>query len=249
METSTSAGNWGIGRPKDPFIYENFTRHEKRGNKTRHWVLKCNYCSSLAEHRDARCLQHLASPDRCPRAPQDARNKANSLMVAKAGLSEDSVPALSGNKRKLDEFLEQPFTKEEVSEANVKLFRFIVHANIPFIAAKDDFFLEFAEHLRPSYNPPSPYTLTHTVMAGEESRVYLFELDRLKSKRNLTIMVDGWDDRLWRSVYGVLATQRGDFPSVLQSNDSLVPMLRLIGTPVCRWLSPSMTWMVLVRCR
>ncbi|KDQ15260.1 hypothetical protein BOTBODRAFT_108857 [Botryobasidium botryosum FD-172 SS1] len=61
--------------------------------------------------------------------------------------------------------------------------------------------------------------LTHTIMAGEESRVHLFELDRLKSKRNLTLMVDGWDDRLRRSVYGVVTMQRGDFPSVLGLHD------------------------------
>ena len=54
---------------------------------------------------------------------------------------------------------------------------------------------------------------------AEDIRVQAIELARLGKKFSLTVMVDGWDDAVRRSLYGTLACERGDTPSMLGLED------------------------------
>ncbi|KAJ7120599.1 ribonuclease H-like domain-containing protein, partial [Mycena crocata] len=53
----------------------------------------------------------------------------------------------------------------------------------------------------------------------EAADVFLKDSDRLKSSNLLTLLEDGWEDRLKRSVYGVVAAGMGMFPILMSLND------------------------------
>ncbi|EPS95959.1 hypothetical protein FOMPIDRAFT_1077798, partial [Fomitopsis schrenkii] len=53
----------------------------------------------------------------------------------------------------------------------------------------------------------------------EEARVHLQEVARLKKRESLTLMTDGWEDRLRRSIYGTLLAEVGFRPVVLGLED------------------------------
>lgn len=49
----------------------------------------------------------------------------------------------------------------------------------------------------------------------EAAQVKLEEEARLKSSNHLTLLIDGWEDLLKRSLYGFVAAEAGKFPVVL----------------------------------
>jgi len=75
------------GRPVEKIIDENFTRLEKKDDKSNRWFWKCNHCTDAPpiEGRDGNLQGHLIDPlaVKCPNAPQDVRQQArNSAMGA-----------------------------------------------------------------------------------------------------------------------------------------------------------------------
>ncbi|KAF9232025.1 hypothetical protein BU15DRAFT_55483, partial [Melanogaster broomeanus] len=99
------------------------------------------------------------------------------------------------------------------------LTRFFVHANLPFLAADNLFFHSFLNAIRPSYVPPSRYVLSHNLLDTEAVRVQQEEIDRLKGRKNLTLLLDGWEDLLKRSLYGSVAVEVNKHPIVLSLED------------------------------
>ena len=97
--------------------------------------------------------------------------------------------------------------------------RFLIHAGIAFRSAEHAYLRKWAEILRPTYTIPSRYTLVQTMLPSEEARGEKLERERLKDKNFLTLMTDGWDDSLHRSVYGSLAAEVGTRPIVLGLSD------------------------------
>jgi len=53
------------------------------------------------------------------------------------------------------------------------------------------------------------------LLPEEEARVTLIEAERLRMMKYLTMMIDGWDDRVRRSIYGSLVSQLGERPIIL----------------------------------
>ncbi|KAH9904626.1 uncharacterized protein B0H18DRAFT_860212, partial [Fomitopsis serialis] len=53
----------------------------------------------------------------------------------------------------------------------------------------------------------------------EEARVHLREIQRLHDRESLTLMTDGWEDKLKHSVYGTLLAEVGFRPAVLGLED------------------------------
>ena len=94
-----------------------------------------------------------------------------------------------------------------------------MHANIPFSVTGNWYFLNWLDELWPSYNPASRYVLSHSIMASEECRIQLEDIGRLKDRKRLTFLIDGWEDKLKRSLYGVIAAEVHQFPVVLSLTD------------------------------
>ena len=94
-----------------------------------------------------------------------------------------------------------------------------MHANVPFSVTGNWFFLNWLDEIRPSYSPASRYVLSHSIMASEECRIQLEDIARLKDRKRLTFLIDGWEDKLKRSLYGAIAAEVQQFPVVLSLAD------------------------------
>ena len=79
---------------------------------------------------------------------------------------------------------------------------------------EDPYYVNFIRTLRPTYVLPSRNVFTTYLLPAEEARVTLIEEQRLRMKY-LTTMVDGWDDRVKRSIYGFLITGPKERPVIL----------------------------------
>ena len=88
-----------------------------------------------------------------------------------------------------------------------------------FHAAGNPFLHAWLNKLRPSYQPPSQYVLSHTIMDVEAARAQVEDMTRLKARKHLTLLFDGWEDRLQCSLYGTVAAKRGEPPSVLSLDE------------------------------
>lgn len=84
-----------------------------------------------------------------------------------------------------------------------------------FRSAEDPFLHEWLDVIRPSYTTPSRYVLSHTIMDAEAARIQIEDIARLKATKRLTLLFDGWNDKLRRSLYGSVASQLGEPPIVL----------------------------------
>ncbi|GLB43923.1 hypothetical protein LshimejAT787_1501070 [Lyophyllum shimeji] len=112
-----------------------------------------------------------------------------------------------------------PLTEAQKQRADVKLFRFIVHMNIAFSVTENWYFNDFLRDLRPLYVTPSRYVILHSIMDSEAARVRLEELERIQKRSKLTYLIDGWEDLLKRSLYGSVAAEVGQYPTVLSLED------------------------------
>jgi hypothetical protein len=56
-------------------------------------------------------------------------------------------------------------------------------------------------------------------MDGEAARVQIEEVERVKQRKRLTLLIDGWEDKLKRSLYGTVASEVNQYPVVLALED------------------------------
>ena len=167
---------------------------------------------------------------------------SNPDMPTSSGLEAPSTQIVASKKRRtigsMDQFVDRPLSSQEEADANVMffrfviyifnlfggvvlhlIFRFLVHANVAFRAAENPFLHAWLNKLRPSYQSPSRYVLSHTIMDAEAARAQVEDITRLKSRKRLTLLFDGWEDKLRRSLYGTVAAERGEPPCVLSLDE------------------------------
>lgn len=94
-----------------------------------------------------------------------------------------------------------------------------MHANIPFNVVENEFLIAFLYALRPMYTCPSRFVLTHTILDAESARIQIIEESALKSRNNLTMLCDGWDDAAGRSVYATVVVEVRRPPVLLGLTD------------------------------
>ncbi|KAF7372617.1 DUF659 domain-containing protein [Mycena venus] len=195
------------------------------------------------EGRDNNLPNHLADSRKCQSAPATARAEALRFMADKkketapanatqsqpadiAIIDVDAEPTaeLTRKKRKtvqgtLSSFLDQAMTTTQKNSADRKLLRYIIHANVAFVNVENPYLADFLRDLRPTYEAPGRYALTKDLLDSEAADVFIRESERLKSSKLLTLLEDGWEDRLKRSIYGVLAAAIDTFPIVMSLDD------------------------------
>ncbi|KAF7350255.1 DUF659 domain-containing protein [Mycena venus] len=128
----------------------------------------------------------------------------------------------SRKKRKLgtlDGFVDHPMSTAQKNRADRKFLRFVIHANISFVSSENEYLNDFLHDLRPSYDAPHRFPLTHTLLDAEAADVFLREADHLQTSRLLTMLEDGWEDRLKHSIYGTVAAGIDSFPIIMGLND------------------------------
>ncbi|KAJ7080858.1 hypothetical protein C8R44DRAFT_754211 [Mycena epipterygia] len=218
------------GRKAPSFYTNHFTRGEKKAGKSKCYYWSCNYCGdeegscgAKLEGRDNIPPNHLPDSRSCPNVPSAVRNKALRHMAGKKKTSDPDKAAASQTgsnisifdvdatneltavaprkKRKalngtLDGYIDQVLSPTQQNSADRKLFR-----------AEDPYLSEFLHDLRPSYDAPKRFPLTHTLLDAEAS------------SKLLTLLQDGWEDRLKRSIYDVIAAGIDSFPIVMSLDD------------------------------
>ncbi|KAJ7593573.1 hypothetical protein C8J56DRAFT_1043379 [Mycena floridula] len=219
----------GSGRQASDLYTANFTRLELRPGKSRRYDWSCNHCtegSETIEGRDNKLAIHLSNPKACPNAPSSVREAARVFLMGKAVRAGTVQIVKSTKKRKstttLDSVVDYPLTEAQLGHIlimNEYLYTFIVHANIPFAASENWYFHAFLDELRPSYPAPSRYVLSHTLMDSEVAWVQTEEIAQLQGRRNMTLILDDWEDKLRRSLYGTIAAEVGNYPVVLSVED------------------------------
>lgn len=99
------------------------------------------------------------------------------------------------------------------------LTRFLVNKRISFRSADDPFLLQWIAVLRSTYDVPSAFRITQTLLPAEKERVEEHEKKKLKTRKRITLLIDGWEDCQRRSIYGTMAAQRGETPVLLELED------------------------------
>ncbi|KAG2352010.1 hypothetical protein BDR07DRAFT_1344780 [Suillus spraguei] len=205
------------GRPLNTLIENNFKKGNATSAKSNRYWWTCNYCNARINGRNNNLFEHLTDAVKCSNRPQETRREALQHLMKKPGGEkvapmastailggdEGSMNASSSSplvvesgvvapvrKRKkttLDGFVDHPLTKDQKAGADIKFLRFFIHANIPFYAGGDFYLRQFLNEIRPSYTAPSRYVLSHNLLDSEAAIVKLEEIDRLKSRRLLTL--------------------------------------------------------------
>jgi len=52
-------------------------------------------------------------------------------------------------------------------------------------------------------------------MDGEAARVQIEEVERVKGRKRLTLLIDGWEDRLKQSLYRTVTSEVNQYPVML----------------------------------
>lgn len=61
--------------------------------------------------------------------------------------------------------------------------------------------------------------MSHNLLDAEASRAHIEECEQLKRGKCFTIITDGWEDLMKRSLYGTIAARVGELPVVLSLDD------------------------------
>ncbi|KAF7344781.1 DUF659 domain-containing protein [Mycena venus] len=94
-----------------------------------------------------------------------------------------------------------------------------IHAQVAYLNVENPFLHDFLRDLRPTYELPGRYALTHDLLDAEAADVFLRETERLQLSKLLTMFKDGWEDRLKRSIYGCVAAGIDTFPIIMSQDD------------------------------
>ena len=95
----------------------------------------------------------------------------------------------------------------------------MIHSNSSFRTAEDVYLQEFLNAVRPSYVLPSRWMLSHTLLDAEAARIQAETIQNIQNRQSLTLLIDGWEDLLRRSVYGTVLAGVGEYPIILSLDD------------------------------
>lgn len=205
------------GRPISK-IWEWIIKGDPVPNSKGYYSATCSFCEfHWTTAKVAKLKRHLAYD--CSKI--DSETKINVLMMLTIN-NEDSEDdgattsittstTKSSKKRKssdtrsqtcIDDHYENfptPLVKED--QINKALAKMFVCCNLPFSLIEHPFFIEFIKILRTTYNLPSRWVLTETLIIQEISRITLKVKRIIDEENNLTIAFDGWTNSTGQSIY------------------------------------------------
>ncbi|CAB4443081.1 unnamed protein product [Rhizophagus irregularis] len=86
-------------------------------------------------------------------------------------------------------------------QINKVLAKMFVCCNLPFALIEHPFFIEFVKTLCTTYNLPSRWVLTETLIIQEIFRINLKVNKIINEENNMTITFDGWTNSTEQSIY------------------------------------------------
>ncbi|KAJ7120598.1 hypothetical protein C8R43DRAFT_900676, partial [Mycena crocata] len=138
------------------------------------------------EGRDNNLPNHISDTRKCSHSPSSARAEALRVVASKKPLAETvqsvsaapvidvdsitspgipaTVATVVRKKRKLqtgtlDGCIDQAMNETQRSNADRKFLRYLIHANVSFRSAENEYLTDFLHDLRPSYDAPKRYVL------------------------------------------------------------------------------------------
>ncbi|KAL4062632.1 hypothetical protein V8B97DRAFT_1920845 [Scleroderma yunnanense] len=217
-EVSTS---WR-GHPPPTIVTENFQQIGKVNNKSNCWYYECIHCSTSEgtgphiKSHDNNPIQHLTNPANCPNVPAAVHNAAQTYLATKSAEVAlpnsasvlDSVAMDTGVEGTLESTSHTAGQKPSTGKhSQDSLLGYVNYS--PLTKAQH-------EHMNVKlFCPASCYVLSHSIMASEECWIQLEDIERLKDRKQLIFLIDGWEDKLKQSLYGATAAEVHQFPVVL----------------------------------
>ncbi|KAH7904807.1 hypothetical protein BJ138DRAFT_984466, partial [Hygrophoropsis aurantiaca] len=148
---------------------EDSTRIQGRDNNLVNHLIDHQRCPNCpAENRqDARVFlagKSLANPSIAQPAviaPGITASIASSSTSAQSVTSSTSTVIARKRQRNgtIQGYIDHALSSAQQTTANVKLLRFLIHANIAFRATENPYFRQFLNEIRPSYTAPSRYVI------------------------------------------------------------------------------------------
>ncbi|KAJ7216543.1 hypothetical protein GGX14DRAFT_562111 [Mycena pura] len=176
------------GRKVDPFYDAHFTIVATKDDKLKRRIYSRNYCGTDLEHCDNRLASHLAGAEKCKKAPVTAHTGAHILMAAKK----------SGKQAAPDS--ESDESPETVSDA------------VATVTCAEP---SSSKPPKKKQKQSRQNTMSTLFLDSEHNWVHLELVDMLMSwSYSGTLLINGWEDELHRSLYGTAAA-RVDEPTIV----------------------------------
>ncbi|PKY60709.1 hypothetical protein RhiirA4_484713 [Rhizophagus irregularis] len=202
------------GRPISK-IWEWFVKGDLVPNSKGYYSATCSFCEyHWSTAKVAKLKKHLAYE--CTKVDSDTKISILMMLTNNCDDSEDdsydtsTTSTTKSKKRKsndrsqthIDDHYENfptPLGKED--QINKVLAKMFVCCNLPFALIEHPFFIEFVKTLRATYNLPSRWVLTETLIIQEISRINLKVNRIINEENNMTIAFDGWTNPTGQSIY------------------------------------------------
>ncbi|CAG8842260.1 31722_t:CDS:1, partial [Racocetra persica] len=140
---------------------------EFKNDKARRYNAKCTYCDHIFEACKEAMTNHIVNI--CHKISAEKRIFYSQIIKNKL----EQVTEISTHKVVLmtDYFDKSTIPPEKATELHTLLLRALLYGNIPFSFIENPFFILFLNNLRSSYNPPSRYALSNSIIQSEYARI------------------------------------------------------------------------------
>jgi len=223
------------GRPTSK-IWEWFIKGDHVPNSKGYYEATCSFCEySWTTAKVAKLKKHLAYE--CNKVDSDTKISILMMLTSQYEDSDDDTATTStsksNKKRKtnnksqthIDDHYENfPTSLGKEDQINKALAKMFVCCNLPFALIEHPFFVEFIKNLRATYNLPSRWILSETLIIQEVSRINLKVSKIINEENDLTISFDGWTNSTGQSIYDYcLITEERDEYLWCSKNYSDIP--------------------------
>ena len=99
-------------------------------------------------------------------------------------------------------------TAAEQDNNDALLTKAIIDGGVPFSFVDNLFFRRFMKSVRPAYDLPSKWQMINKLIPQQAALCSLQISEELAGQNDLTLSLDGWEDRKGRSIYAFLASTR-----------------------------------------
>jgi hypothetical protein len=229
------------GRPPAPIRAE-FEAQASSSTSNRPGA-QCKHCHTVfpaSQAKPTNLLKHITKE--CTQVPKDVRDRWMAAAAAGQDQCTDGEDAVQLGKRRRDSVgssssssskqldlrrfgtgqhsqRKEALTKEEKTQADHSLLRWLVCCNVPFSSASSPHLSQFLVTLCPAYQLPSPTMLTEKLLQTEYAAVVVKQHNKIAKSHNLTLALDGWTDQQKRAILAFVLLFPDRTATLLESQD------------------------------
>ncbi|KAG1735804.1 hypothetical protein EDB19DRAFT_1830154 [Suillus lakei] len=203
---ATKSGGW----PLNSLIKNNLKKGDATSAKSNRYWWNCNHCDTHIDGHNNNLFKHLMDAVKCSNCPQETHHEAlQHLMKKPAGGKVALIAAVTSG------------DDEGSNASSLSLLVVEPGAVAPVHKQKKTTLDGFVDHpLNKDQKARADIKLLR-LLDSEAARVKLEEVDRPKGRRLLTLLLNGWEDMLRRSLYGSLAAEVKQHPIILALEDMM----------------------------